>query len=124
MKTPVNISESEWEVMNVVWQKSPIPASEIVQQLSARNEWHSRTIRTLLDRLVKKGALAIEEDGKRYLYVPTVSMEACVHHESRSFIDRVFGGEPVSMLLNLVKNTKLSADEIKRLKKILSEKEK
>jgi len=124
MNTPINISESEWEVMNVVWQKSPIPASEIVQQLSARNEWHSRTIRTLLDRLVKKGALTIEEDGKRYLYAPAISMDECIHHESRSFIDRVFGGEPVSMLLNLVKNTKLSADEIKQLKKILSEKEK
>jgi BlaI family penicillinase repressor len=124
MKTPIKISESEWEVMNVVWQKSPIPASEIVQQLSARNKWHSRTIRTLLDRLVKKGALTIEEDGKRYLYAPAISMEACIHHESRGFIDRVFGGEPVSMLLNLVKNTKLSADEIKQLKKILSEKEK
>ena len=124
MKTPINISESEWEVMNVVWQKSPIPASEIVQQLSARNEWHSRTIRTLLDRLVKKGALTIEEDGKRYLYSPAIPMAECIHHESRSFIDRVFGGEPVSMLLNLVKNTKLSPDEIKQLKKILSEKEK
>ena len=124
MKTPINISESEWEVMNVVWQKSPIPASEIVQQLSARNKWHSRTIRTLLDRLVKKGALTIAEDGKRNLYAPAISMDECIHHESRSFIDRVFGGEPVSMLLNLVKNTKLSADEIKQLKKILSEKEK
>jgi BlaI family penicillinase repressor len=124
MKTPINISESEWEVMNVVWQKSPVPASEIVRQLSARNEWHSRTIRTLLDRLVKKGALTIEQDGKRYLYKPAVSMEACIHHESRSFIDRVFGGEPVSMLLNLVKSTKLTADEIKQLKKILSGKEK
>ena len=124
MRTPINISESEWEVMNVVWQKSPIPASEIVQQLSVRNKWHSRTIRTLLDRLVKKGALTIEEDGKRYLYTPAISMDECIHHESRSFIDRVFGGEPVSMLLNLVKNTKLSADEIKQLKKILSEKEK
>ena len=124
MQTPINISESEWEVMNVVWQKSPVPASEIIQQLSARNEWHSRTIRTLLDRLVKKGALTIEADGKRYLYEPAISMEACIRHESRSFIDRVFGGEPVSMLLNLVKDTKLTANEIKQLKKILSEKEK
>ena len=124
MSKPINISESEWEVMNAVWHKSPIAASEIVEQLSGKNEWHSRTIRTLLDRLVKKGALTTEEDGKRYLYRPAVTREECVQQESRSFIERVFGGEPASMLINLVKTTKLSPDEIKQLKKILSDKEK
>ena len=64
MKKPVKISQAEWEVMNVVWQKWPSAASEIVHQLSAKNDWHSRTIRTLLDRLVKKGALTTEADGK------------------------------------------------------------
>ncbi len=124
MSKQVNISESEWEVMNAVWQKSPIAASEIVEQLSGKNEWHSRTIRTLLDRLVKKGALTTEEDGKRYLYRPAVSRNECVQQESRSFIERVFGGEPAAMLINLVKTTKLTPEEVKQLKKILSDKEK
>src|SRR6266498_3425864 len=99
MKKPVKVSPAEWEVMNVVWLKWPIAASEIVQQLSAKNDWHPRTIRTLLDRLVKKRALTTEADGKRYLYRPAISMEQCVQQESRSFSERVFGGEPASMLI-------------------------
>ena len=124
MKRPVNISEAEWEVMNLVWKKSPIAASEVVEQLAPKNDWHPRTIRTLLDRLVRKSALRFRSEGKRYLYEPNVTMEECVHHESRSFVERVFGGEPASMLINLVKHTQFSPEEIKRLKKILSEKEK
>lgn len=124
MSKPVNISESEWEVMDVVWKKAPVAAGEIVEPLSRKNKWHTRTVRTLLDRLVRKGALRIEKDGRRYLYRPAMSREECVRQESRSFMDRVFGGEPASMLINLVKTTELSSEEIKKLKKILSEKEK
>ena len=110
--------------MNLVWNKAPISTSEIVEQLAAKNDWHPRTIRTLLDRLVKKGALAYEVDGKRYLYRAKVSMDACVRKASQNLLERVFGGEPASMLIHLVKNTELSPEEIKELKRILSQKEK
>ena len=53
MSSPVKISDSEWEVMNVVWSRAPVAASDIVEELSARKGWHARTIRTLLDRLVR-----------------------------------------------------------------------
>lgn len=124
MKDAAHISEAEWEVMSVVWNTSPIAASEIVEQLEAKRGWRSRTTRTLLDRLVRKGALTFEVDGKRYLYRPRISMEKCLRKESRTFAQRVFGGEPVSMLIHLVKNTKLSPAEIQKLKDILAEKEK
>ncbi len=120
----VRISESEWLVMSMVWDRSPIAAAEIVEALSRRTGWHARTIRTLLDRLVKKGALSATLDGKRYLYGPLLSMEACVRQESRSFLRRVFGGEPAPMILYLVKESKLSHEEIKELKRLLTEKEK
>lgn len=121
---PIRISESEWLVMSRVWAGSPVAAGEIVEALSQRNGWHPRTIRTLLDRLVKKRALKITPDGKRYLYAPLLSMEECVRRESRSFLDRVFGGEPAPMLLHLVRESKLSPNEIKELKSLLTEKEK
>jgi BlaI family penicillinase repressor len=124
MKLPAKISESEWEVMNLIWTKSPLSASDVVDSLAARNDWHPRTIRTLLDRLVKKGALKIEEDGKRYLYSPRISLDDCVRKESQNFMERVFGGQPASMLINLVKHSRLTPGEIKELKRILSEKEK
>jgi BlaI family transcriptional regulator, penicillinase repressor len=124
MGKPINISDSEWEVMNVVWSRAPVAASEIVAVLSAKNGWHSRTIRTLLDRLVKKKALVYEVDGKRYLYRAKVLMDVCVRQASQGFLQRVFGGEPGSMLIHLVQHAELSDQEIAQLKRILSEKEK
>ena len=124
MKPNPKISDAEWEVMSVVWNRPPAAASDIVEQLEARRGWHSRTVRTLLDRLVKKGALRIEVEGKRYLYWPRVTMQSCVRQESRSFLERVFGGEPASMLVHLVKTTKLTPEQIQELKRVLEEKEK
>jgi BlaI family transcriptional regulator, penicillinase repressor len=120
----IRISESEWQVMALVWERSPVAAGEIVDSLSQRRGWHSRTTRTLLDRLVKKGALKATLVGKRYLYEPLLSLNACIRQESRSFLERVFGGEAAPMLLYLVRESKLSSDEIKELKRLLSEKEK
>ena len=119
----INISEAEWEVMNFLWSQSPQTSGEIVAQLTARKGWSSRTIRTLLDRLVQKGAVSVQTDCRPSLYQPLMSQEACIRQESQSFLDRVFGGEPVSMLLHLVKHSELSPGDIKKLKKILSEKE-
>ncbi|HTV40509.1 MAG TPA: BlaI/MecI/CopY family transcriptional regulator [Candidatus Sulfotelmatobacter sp.] len=121
---PIRISESEWQVMALVWERPPVTAGEIVDSLSQSTGWHSRTIRTLLDRLVKKGALKATLEGKRYFYEPLLSMSACIRQESRSFLERVFGGEAASMLLYLVRESRLSGEEIKELKRLLSEKEK
>jgi BlaI family penicillinase repressor len=122
MKT-VKISDAEWQVMNVVWARSPLTGGEIIAAFGSRSPWRPRTIRTLLDRLVGKGALKVLSEGKRR-FVPAVSQEACVHSESRSFMARVFGGQPAPMLLHMIKDAKLTPDEIKQLKQILSEKEK
>ncbi len=121
MKT-VRISDAEWEVMSLLWEQSPRTPGEIIDAL-AQTGWKRRTIRTLVDRLAQKGAIKAQSDGKRQ-YAPAVSRQACVRHESRSFIQRVFRGEPASFLLQLVKETKLTAAEIEQLKQLLSQKEK
>jgi BlaI family transcriptional regulator, penicillinase repressor len=123
MKT-IRISEAEWQVMTVVWQRSPATATEIVDALAKQTNWHPRTVRTLVGRLVRKGALKAAREGKRYLYEPRLTMDECVRQESRSFAVRVFGGEPAVMLLHLVKEAKLSKEDIKELRKVLEEKEK
>jgi len=124
MSKAIRISESEWEIMNIVWSRSPIAASDIVEELAAKKGWHPRTIRTLVDRLVKKRALTFEVEGKRYLYRPKIQMDTCVRQASQGFLQRVFGGEPASMLMHLVEHAELSSDEIAQLKRILSKKEK
>jgi BlaI family penicillinase repressor len=120
----IKISEAEWQVMTVVWSRESVPASEVVEFLNQRKGWHSRTIRTLLDRLTRKKALKVVPKEKRNFYEALISMEQAVRQESRSFLDRVFGGEPGLMLLHLVGESKLSKAEIKKLKEMLSEKDK
>ncbi len=123
MKIP-KISEAEWVVMEVVWRSGrPVTALEVVQQLADRREWQDQTIRTMLRRLIAKKALTYQADGKIYYYSPAVSREQCVRGESRSFLERVFGGTAQPLLVQLMQETKLSAREIAELKRILLEKE-
>lgn len=116
------ISDAEWDVMNVVWGKSPITSNEIVEMLAQHRDWNHRTIRTMLNRLVRKGALAFEISGNAYLYRPAVSKAVCVREESNSFLSRIFSGSAAPLLVHFVENTKLSRKEIQELKKLLSEK--
>ena len=119
------ISEVEWEIMRVVWERSPLAASEIIDALTASDpSWHPRTAKTLLNRLVKKGALGFRKEGRAYLYRPRVAEKDCVDVASTSFLDRVFGGSLKPMLAHFVAHRKLSRKEIEELKRLLSGKEK
>ena len=124
-KSPA-ISEAEWDVMQVAWAAGPEPvtANEVVDKLAGRKGWNPKTVRTLLNRLMNKGALAVEAQGKRYLYRPAVTREECVRQESRSFLSRVFGGAAGAMLVHFVNETPLTAEEIAQLRKVLARKEK
>lgn len=109
--------------MELLWRQAPLSTPEIVGALSEEQGWAPRTIRTLLERLVRKGALALSVDGRRHVFRPKVDRESLVRRESRSFLDRVFGGEPASMLISLVRQTELTPAQIQELKSILEEKE-
>jgi len=122
MDTP-HISEAEWEVMKICWAKSPRTSQEVVEALSAR-DWHPKTVKTLLGRLVKKNALGFKKDGRAYLYQPLVTESECVAAESQSFLDRVFGGSLRPMLAHFVENQRLSPMEVEELRKLLKGKEK
>ncbi len=117
------ISETEWEIMQVLWAKAPLSSDEIIQRLAASDAtWHPKTARTLLNRLVKKKALAFRKEGRAYYYRPLVSEAQCVTVESSSFLDRVFGGSLKPMVAHFVQHKKLSAAEIRELKRLLEEK--
>jgi len=116
------ISDAEWEVMKVLWARSPQTANEIIQTLEPVTEWNPRTIRTLLNRLLKKKALGFRQEGRSYLYFPRVEETACRRAESRSFLRRVYGGALTPMLSAFLEEEDLSADEIAELKRILDRK--
>ena len=116
------ISDAEWEVMNIVWDDAPVVAADVVDRLTTTTDWSEATVKTLLGRLVRKGALEYEVDGRRYLYRPKVTRARCVRAESRSFIDRVLGGRSSRLLVHMMKETRLDDDEIEELRRLLDEK--
>ena len=114
------ISETEWEVMKIVWSQGPCSAGQIIAALQqADASWHPRTAKAFLNRLVKKKALGFSKDGRAYLYRPLVRREDCVDAASESFLERVFGGSLKPMLAHFVRRDKLSPDEIRELRCLL-----
>jgi len=111
--------------MKAVWQGFPCTADEIIARLAKSDpDWHPKTTRTFLNRLVKKHALAFEKEGRAYLYKPLVTEHECIDAASESFLERVFGGSLKPMLAHFVDQKKLSPKEIRELREILNKSEK
>jgi len=120
MKNAPRISDTEWEIMRIIWGRYPLTASEVVERLAANDpSWHPKTVRTLLARLVRKKALDYQTNGRTYVYSPLVSEEECVATASESFLDRVFGGSLQPMLTHFVERRKLSREELEKLRRLL-----
>lgn len=114
------ISDTEWEVMKVVWTQAPRSADQIIDALVQHDPtWHPKTVKAFLNRLVSKGALAFRKEGRAYLYRPAVQEEECVDAASTSFLQRVFGGSLKPMLAHFVEHKKLSDAEIRELRRLL-----
>ena len=117
------ISDAEWVVMKVLWQKAPLTTNEVVGALENKMRWKPKTIHTLLSRLVKKRALAVDRSQREYVFQPVVEAGDCLHAASRSFLSRFFEGEIAPFLACFIVNERLSPEEIKELKNILERKE-
>lgn len=124
MKEVPVISDSEWKVMKVLWGRSPLSAMEIIVALADTEDWHPNTVKTLLSRLHKKKAVAVEKQKNLYLYRPVVSEADCVRTESETFLHRVFGGAVKPLLAHFVEQKKVSARDLDELRKILRGKQK
>ena len=118
--TAPSLPESEWAVMEILWESSPRTASEVAKELTQTKGWAENTVRTLLSRLVEKGALQIVEGSPR-LYAPAVKREAFVKAESESFLDRIFQGAAKPLLVHFASNARLTPDEVRELKQLLDQ---
>ena len=119
---PPDISESEWAVMEALWESAPQTASEITKALRPTMNWAENTVRTLLTRLVDKGALRTDENlGGTRVFLPAVKREACVGAESESFMQRVFRGASKPLLVHFAQNAQLKPEEVRELKKMLDQ---
>jgi BlaI family transcriptional regulator, penicillinase repressor len=119
-----SISSAEWKIMRVLWDKSPQPAYDIIQSLEKTESWHPNTIKTLLNRLVKKKALSVEKYKNLFLYSPAFKEADCVRAESQSFLERFFGGDVRPLLIHFAENKQLNAEDLAELQKILRQSKK
>ena len=115
------ITEAEWTVMKVFWQKSPRTANEVVDVLDGSG-WNPKTIRTLIIRMQKKKALDFEKDGREHRYFPLVAEHECVRQEAQSLLSRAGSAALKPMLAAFLQEQTLSEKEIEELKNILDEK--
>ena len=122
MKKLPKISESEWLVMCVLWAQSPLAANEVFEHLTPKTKWKFKTVKTLIDRLTRKGAVRFEKEGRRYKYYPAVGRDECVATERRSFVRRIYGGITKPMLAAFLEDAELSPKDIAELKEILEQK--
>ncbi|MBN1972884.1 MAG: BlaI/MecI/CopY family transcriptional regulator [Sedimentisphaerales bacterium] len=118
----ISISPSEWEVIEVLWEQSPLSASEIFEMLKDKTTWNNRTVRSFLDRLEQKKAVAKEKKHGVNVYIPLLKRKQCLRKESRSFLERFFSGNPVSMMSHFIEKEDLSNEQIEKLQELLETK--
>jgi BlaI family penicillinase repressor len=121
MKDSISISEAESVVMQVLWQTSPIATDDIMIALKDQHKWQESTVKTLLNRLLKKGAINARKDGRRYLYSPVLEREQWLSSESSGLLDRLFGGRVAPLVAHFSQHRKLGKKDIAELKRIIRE---
>ena len=117
----MQISEAEAQVMHVLWQRHPQGADEVVAALTASTDWAEPTIKTLLNRLLNKGAIEAARDGRRYLYSPVLTRDAWTAQQSEGFVQRMFGGRVAPLVAHFSERGKLSAADVAELKRLIGE---
>ena len=117
----MQISEAESVVMEILWARHPRTSEEVVAALADAQDWQEATIKTLLNRLLNKGAIAAQREGRRYLYSPLLKREAWVLEESRGLLDRLFDGRVAPLVAHFSQQRKLSRKDIAELRKLLEE---
>jgi predicted transcriptional regulator len=115
------ISDAEHAVMEVLWDKSPLTAQEVVERVPAERGWSANTVKTLLGRLLAKHIIGHEEEGRRYLYRPLVARGDYVEGESRRLIDRLFGGKLTPLVAHLAERDALTDQDIAEIEALLKE---
>lgn len=115
------ISEAEHAIMEVIWDRHPVSATDVCDQICDARGWSMPTVKTLLSRLVGKGALATELDGRRFLYTPLIERADYVGGESRRLVDRLFGGRAASLFAHLAESEALTDEDLGEIERLLKE---
>lgn len=115
----MQISDAESVVMQALWRNSPLSAEEVFAAVAGDQGWQEPTVKTLLNRLLTKGAINAERDGRRYLYAPVLTRDAWLGQESEGLLDRLFGGRVAPMVAHFTERGRLSKKDLAELRKLL-----
>lgn len=114
------IGEAEFAVMEVLWDTAPLTAAEVAERAPVDRGWSMATVKTMLGRLLAKGVLTHEENGRRYLYRPALSRDDYLGQESARLVDRLFGGKVTPLVAHLAQRDRLSPKDIAEIEALLT----
>jgi predicted transcriptional regulator len=120
-KTLSAVSPAESEILQLVWRLGSATVQDVCDALPEKRAVTYATVQTMLRRLEKKGYVKHEVQGKAHLFCPAVKREDVIKRTVGDFVDRLFGGDPVPLLMHLADHSKLKGEDIKRLKKLIEE---
>lgn len=115
------LSDAEWDVMEVLWSAGhPLTATDIDEALrKGERDWSLATVKSLLSRLLAKRAVSPAKEGRRFLYSPAIARDSYVSHESRRFVDRLFGGRLSPLIAQLADDESLDEEDVAAIEKLL-----
>jgi predicted transcriptional regulator len=118
---PERISDAEHAVMEALWAKSPLSATEVCDAVCKERDWSLATVKTLLSRLVAKQAVKTQPDGRRFLYSPLLERAEYVGGESKRLVERLFGGRAAPLFAHLADAEALTEQDIAEIENLLRE---
>ena len=122
-KTPEELTEAEWAIIKVVWEKQPCTAGTVQETLADSKDWAYSTVKTTMDRMAEKGFLAVEKIRNLQLFRSSISEVDARRAEFRKMLKRAFDGALTPMMQFLIDHEGLSADEASQLRKLVDKTE-
>ena len=123
--TSPKITEAEWPIMNILWSKQTATAAEIVAQITSKQDKSMRTIKTLIRRLIQKGAVGFTVDAKDsrvYHYYPLIAQQKAQDEKKQTLLNVVFENDSAKLLAQFIGSSRLSNREIEKLEALLQQK--
>ena len=119
IKKAIQVSDAEAVIMQTLWERNPLSADEVISAVSSQQAWQEVTVKTLLNRLLKKGAVNATLEGRRYFYSPVLKREQWISAESKGFLDRMFNGKVAPLVAHFSERNKLTKADIAELKLLI-----
>ena len=121
---PVQCTEAEWKIMEVLWENAPRTMAEITKALEPSTGWTRHTVITLLKRMRDKGSVVVDESGDVKRYTPRISRGEAASDQTRRFLSRVFSGKATLLINSLVDSGEISVDEMREMVDLMQSEEK